>query len=54
MSSIITNNSAMVALQTLRTINKDLAATQSAISTGKEIASAKDNTTVCMTFAFEV
>jgi flagellin len=46
MSSIITNNSAMVALQTLRTINKDLAATQSAISTGKEIASAKDNSAI--------
>ncbi len=46
MSSILTNNSAMVALQTLRTINKDLASTQSAISTGKEIASAKDNSAI--------
>ncbi len=43
MSSILTNNSAMVALQTLKSINTDLAKTQSAISTGKDVASAKDN-----------
>ena len=46
MSSILTNNSAMVALQTLRSINKDLAMTQSAISTGKDIGSAKDNSAI--------
>lgn len=46
MSSILTNNSAMVALQTLKTINSSLAKTQSAISTGKEISSAKDNSAV--------
>ena len=46
MSSINTNNSAMVALQTLRSINKDLSATQSAISTGKDINSAKDNSAI--------
>ena len=46
MSSILTNNGAMVALQTLRTINSDLGKTQSAISTGKEISSAKDNSAV--------
>lgn len=46
MSSINTNNSAMVALQTLKSINKDLASTQNAISTGKDVASAKDNSTV--------
>jgi flagellin len=46
MSSILTNNSAMVALQTLKGINKDLNMTQSAISTGKEIASAKDNSAI--------
>ena len=46
MSSILTNNSAMVALQTLKMINKDLSATQSAISTGKDIASAKDNSAI--------
>lgn len=46
MSSILTNNSAMVALQTLRSINKDLAMTQNAISTGKDIGSAKDNSAI--------
>lgn len=46
MSSILTNNSAMVALQTLKSINKDLSATQSEISTGKSVASAKDNSAV--------
>lgn len=54
MSSILTNNSAMVALQTLRSINKDLAMTQNAISTGKDIGSAKDNSTVWITLALEV
>ncbi|SFB05524.1 flagellin [Poseidonocella pacifica] len=43
MSSILTNNSAMVALQTLKSINGDLSKTQSMISTGKSVASAKDN-----------
>ena len=43
MSSLLTNNSAMVALQTLKTINKDLATTQDQISTGKRIANARDN-----------
>lgn len=46
MSSILTNNGAMVALQTLKTINSDLAKTQSLISTGKNVASAKDNAAV--------
>ncbi len=46
MSSILTNNSAMVALQTLRGINSNLAKTQDEISTGKSIASAKDNAAV--------
>lgn len=46
MSSILTNNSAMVALQTLKTINGDLAKTQSMISTGKEVGSARDNAAV--------
>jgi flagellin len=46
MSSILTNNGAMVALQTLKTINKDLSATQTAISTGKDIAGAKDNSAI--------
>ena len=43
MSSILTNNSAMVALQTLKSINSNLSQTQSEISTGKSISSAKDN-----------
>lgn len=43
MSSILTNNGAMVALQTLKTINSDLAKTQSEISTGKSVGNAKDN-----------
>jgi flagellin len=46
MSSILTNNSAMVALQTLKSINSSLSATQSEISTGKSVASAKDNSAV--------
>ena len=46
MSSILTNNSAMVALQTLRGVNKGLAETQSQISTGKSVATAKDNSAV--------
>lgn len=46
MSSILTNNSAMVALQTLKSINADLGKTQNAISTGKDIAGAKDNSAI--------
>lgn len=46
MSSILTNNGAMVALQTLKSINSDMGKTQSMISTGKEVASAKDNAAV--------
>ncbi|WP_299968592.1 flagellin [uncultured Roseobacter sp.] len=43
MSSILTNNSAMVALQTLKSINMNLGKVQSEISTGLTIESAKDN-----------
>ena len=46
MSSILTNNSAMVALQTLKSINTDLSQTQATISTGKEVSTAKDNSAV--------
>ncbi|EDM73056.1 flagellin-like protein [Roseobacter sp. AzwK-3b] len=46
MSSILTNNSAMVALQTLQSVNKNLAKTQNMISTGKEIGQAKDNSAI--------
>lgn len=43
MSSILTNNGAMVALQTLKSINMNLGKTQDMISTGKSVATAKDN-----------
>ena len=46
MSSILTNNSAMVALQTLKTINMSLSKTQAQISTGKSVATARDNSAV--------
>ena len=46
MSSILTNTSAMVALQTMKSINAGLSKTQSEISTGKTVASAKDNAAV--------
>lgn len=46
MSSILTNNGAMVALQTLKSVNDSLDETQSAISTGKEVGKAKDNAAV--------
>ena len=53
MSSILTNKSAMVALQALKGINASLSKTQAEISTGMKVATAKDNSTVWMTFAFE-
>jgi len=46
MSSILTNSSAMVALQTLNSINGNLSKVQAEISTGKSVASAKDNAAV--------
>lgn len=46
MSSILTNNSAMVALQTLRTINTNMSRTQNEISTGKSVATAKENSAI--------
>lgn len=46
MSSILTNNGAMVALQTLKSINSRLTDTQNEISTGKSVATAKDNAAV--------
>jgi flagellin len=46
MSSILTNNSAMVALETLRNINRNLEGVQSEISTGKKVANAKDNAAI--------
>ena len=46
MSSILTNQSAMVALQTLQSINKNLAANQSQISTGRKVDTARDNASI--------
>ena len=46
MSSILTNNSAMVALQTMKSISTNLSKTTADISTGKTVASAKDNAAV--------
>ena len=46
MTSILTNNGAMVALQTLSSINSDLTDTQNQISTGKEVDTAKDNSAI--------
>ena len=43
MASILTNTSAMVALQTLKGINKGMAKVQNEISTGLKVATAKDN-----------
>lgn len=46
MASILTNNGAMVALQTLTKINKGLDTVQGQISTGKKVGTAKDNSAV--------
>lgn len=46
MPSILTNTSAMVALQTMKGINTSLNKTQADISTGKTVATAKDNAAV--------
>ncbi len=45
-NSILTNNSAVVALQNLRTVNKNLSMVQEQISTGKKIGNAKDNASI--------
>ncbi len=46
MSSLLTNNSAMVALQTIKATNNKMATVQSEISTGKSVNTAKDNAAV--------
>lgn len=46
MSSILTNTSAMVALQTMKGINTNMNKVQAEISTGKTVNSAKDNAAV--------
>ena len=45
-ASVLTNTSAMIALQTLRTTNKNLATVNNEISTGKKISTAKDGAAV--------
>lgn len=44
--SILTNQGAMVALQTMKSINKDLSGVQDMISTGKKVATSKDNAAI--------
>ena len=46
MNSLLTNTSAMVALQNLRTVNKDLSMVQEQISTGKKVGNARDNAAI--------
>lgn len=46
MSSILTNQSALVALDTLRNINSNLSSVQNEISTGKKVSNAKDNSSI--------
>ena len=46
MSSILTNNGAMVALQTLKATNANLAKAQDEIATGKSVSNAKDNAAI--------
>lgn len=46
MSSILTNNGAIVALQTLKNVNSSLNKAQSEISTGRTVNNAKDNAAV--------
>lgn len=46
MSSILTNNGAMVALQTLQSVNSNLSDVQSQISTGKAVSTASDNAAI--------
>ena len=43
MTSILTNNSAMAALQTLRSVNNSLSDTQNAVSSGLRVEQASDN-----------
>ena len=43
MSSILTNTGSMVALQTLKSVNKGLTSVQNEVSTGLKVATAKDN-----------
>ena len=46
MGSILTNNSAMVALQTLNSINRNLTDVTKQVSTGMKVANARDNASI--------
>ncbi|TNJ46704.1 flagellin [Phaeobacter sp. B1627] len=46
MSSILSNFGAMIALRTLKGVNTELTDVQTAVSTGKQIGTAKDNSAV--------
>ena len=46
MSSVLTNNSAMAALQTLKSIHANLDTVTAQVASGKRVADAKDNPTV--------
>lgn len=46
MTSLLTNEGAMVALTTLRGINKNLQAVQQEVSTGKRVSNASDNAAI--------
>ncbi len=46
MASLLTNTSANVALQNLRSVNRNLAEVQQQISTGKEVSNARDNAAI--------
>jgi flagellin len=46
MSSLLTNESSLVALTTLRQINKNLSMVQQEVSTGKSISNARDNAAI--------
>lgn len=46
MSSILTNDGAMIALQTLRTINSELSDVRAEIATGKKVSGAQGNSAV--------
>ena len=45
-NSLLTNTSAQVALQNLRSVNRDLAAVQNEVSTGQSVSNARDNAAI--------
>ena len=45
-NSLLTNTSAQVALQNLRSVNRDLAAVQNEVATGQSVSNARDNAAI--------